>query len=365
MDEAERLAWLRLARTPTIGPVTFRQLVGAYGTAGAALEALPSLAARGGKRGFAPCPEAVAVKEVQAVARARGRLIALGEAGYPTPLAACEDAPPILAVLGDPAHLARPCVGIVGARNASLHGRRLAHAMARDLAEAGWCVVSGLARGIDTGAHTGALEAGATAAILAGGADVVYPRENAALYKTIREGGCVVAESPWGQRPMAQHFPKRNRIISGLSRGVIVVEATLRSGSLITARVAGEQGRDVLAVPGFPADPRAAGPNHLIRQGATLVRYAGDVLEALAEGAIPVRRGVAEPPQVPLVAMEEEPPQDLREAVWSALALAPVDIDGLVRDLGAPPGAVHIAVLELELAGRAQRLPGGRVNAVG
>jgi DNA processing protein len=361
--DAQRLDWLRLSRAQGVGPATFRRLLEAYGTADAALEALPELAARGGRTAAPKIPERAQVeREAAALRRAGGRLVVLCESAYPPALAQCEDAPPVLQVLGNPALLARPCIGIVGARNASLHGRRLAEAMARDLAAEDWAVVSGMARGIDAAAHTGALEGG-TVAVLAGGADVVYPTENARLYDALRARGCIVAESPLGQKPFAQSFPRRNRIISGLSRGLVVVECTLRSGSLITARLAGEQGREVMAVPGFPGDPRAAGPNALLRDGAVLVRHADDVREALAGGTIPARHaGLAEPPIPPLAAPPPEaPPEDVRAAVVEALSTAPAEVDALIRALDAPAQAVQTVLLELELAGRAQRLPGGRV----
>lgn len=369
--EDERLAWLRLARTTEIGPITFHSLIATYGSGCAALTALPELAERGGRgKKFTPFSADAAHKEMAALARIGGRFVMACDSHYPKILAACEDAPPVLSILGDVRLLHRPCVGMVGARNASLHGRKLAKTMALDLAATGWVVVSGLARGIDTAAHEGALEGkGGTVAVLAGGADVIYPQENTDLYARIRDkGGCILAESAFGQKPFAQHFPKRNRIISGLSRGLVVVEATLRSGSLITARMAGEQGRDVMAVPGFPADPRASGPLHLIRQGATLVRDAKDILEALEGDMIPVRpqeaQHVAEPPQVPLSAPPSLPSDSVRQAVLEALTRTPVEIDALIRDLGVAPSTVHIAVLELELADHAQRLPGGRVVAL-
>lgn len=367
LPEAERLDWLRLARTERVGPITFRELLGAYGTVARALEALPDIAARGRGKKITPYDRGAAEAELARLRKGGGRLVALCEADYPAALAQCEDAPPVLCVLGDPALLNKPTIGIVGARNASLHGRKLAQGMAADLTATGWVVASGLARGIDTAAHMGALEGG-TVAVVAGGIDVVYPTENKELYSKIRARGCIVAESPLGQKPFAQSFPRRNRIISGLSRGVVVVECTMRSGSLVTARLAGEQGRDVLAVPGFPGDPRASGPNHLLRQGATLVRGAADVIEALELPA--VRQGLSEPTPAPF----EVPPQgeevalppdeDLRATVEGMLSLAPVEVDALIRDLGVEARAVHGVLLELELSGQARRLPGGRVGLV-
>ncbi|WP_395679664.1 DNA-processing protein DprA, partial [Inquilinus sp.] len=280
MSEAERLDWLRLARTDAVGPITFHALIARYGSAGAAIAALPELSRRGGRRvELKPPAIAEAKRELEALARIGGRLVAACEPDYPAILAMIEDAPPVLSLLGRGDLAARPMVGMVGARNASLNGRRFAHDMARQLGEAGFTVVSGFARGIDTAAHEGAFATG-TLAVLAGGIDIVYPPENAGLYDRLTDSGLVVAECAVGTQPTARHFPRRNRLISGLSLGTVVVEAALRSGSLITARMAAEQGRQVLAVPGSPLDPRAQGCNRLIRGGATLVESAEHVIEA-------------------------------------------------------------------------------------
>ncbi|HET8726215.1 MAG TPA: DNA-processing protein DprA, partial [Alphaproteobacteria bacterium] len=281
LSAAERLDWLRLIRTENIGPVTFRQLLGRFGDAAAALDALPDLVRRGGRRNVRICPPAEAERELAALDRLGVRLIGFAEPDYPDWLGQIDDAPPLLTLRGRADLLAGRSIGIVGARNASINGRRFAERLARDLGAAGIIVTSGFAPGIDAATHEGALPTG-TIAVLAGGIDVVYPSEHQALYDRIAEAGALVAECPLGTQPQARHFPRRNRIISGLSQGVLVVEAARRSGSLITARFAAEQGREVFAVPGFPLDPRAQGCNDLIRNGATLVQSADDVLEELS-----------------------------------------------------------------------------------
>jgi DNA processing protein len=269
LTDGERLERLRLTRTESVGPVTFRQLMARFGTAAEAIEALPELARRGGRhRPIRICPRDEAERERDALTAFGGTHLFPGEAGYPDTLSAIDDAPMVLSVVGAAPLLKREAVAVVGARNASTSGRSFARRLAADLAAAGLVVVSGMARGIDAAAHAGAAEA--TVAVLAGGVDVIYPRENADLYARIREQGLLVSEMSFGLQPQARHFPRRNRIISGLSRGVLVVEAALRSGSLITARLAAEQGRDVFAVPGSPLDPRCRGPNDLIRKGAIL-----------------------------------------------------------------------------------------------
>jgi DNA processing protein len=362
---AELLDWLRLARSERVGPVLFRELIGRYGSAGAALAALPELARRGGRA--APlriAGRADAERELEAHAKLGARLVASCEPDYPERLAALEDAPPVLTVHGDVALLAAKTVAVVGARNASVNGRRFAEALARDLGAAGFRVVSGLARGIDTAAHQGALDTG-TVAVVGGGADAVYPPENAALHVAIAARGAVVAESRLGTEPRAHHFPRRNRIISGLSLGVVVVEAALKSGSLITARCAGEQGREVFAVPGSPLDPRCRGTNGLIRDGAHLVEGAGDVIGVLAalHGAAAPRRDA---PKAPLPG-PQKPDESLENvAAMHAKLLElldphPVPVDELVRRCQLSPAALVTALLELELAGRVVRHAGNRV----
>ncbi len=382
LTDTERRDRLRLARTAHVGPVTFRQLMARFGTAADALDALPELARRGGARAaLAPCPVARAERELDALTRADGRLIALGEADYPRALAAIPDAPPVLSVLGEAGLLARPMVAVVGARNASANGLRFAEMLARDLGAAGPVVVSGLARGLDAAAHRGALATG-TVAVLAGGVDVVYPRENTALYTDILAHGGALSEQPWGLQPTARHFPFRNRIVSGLALAVVVVEATLRSGSLITARLAGEQGREVLAVPGNPLDARARGTNGLIRDGATLVQGADDVLEALA-GVLGYAGGghaagvhEAGPGPAPYLGsgapderydssgdeVSDTLPAGMREKIIELLGATPVSLDEVLRRSGLAAAEVSIILLELELAGRVARHPGGQVS---
>ena len=358
LSRTERFARLRLARTDQIGPVTFRQLLERFGTAERALEALPDLIRRGGDRGHGLPPVERIEAEMAAGERAGARLIVLGDADFPEMLAAVDPPPPLLWTLGDAALMARPCIAVVGARIASAGGQRIARGLSQQLGEAGHVVVSGLARGIDGAAHTGALPTG-TVAVLGGGVDDVYPPDNAALYAQIAEGGCIVSESPMGARAQAKDFPRRNRIISGLSRGVIVVEAELRSGSLITARLAGEQGRDVFAVPGSPLDPRSRGPNELLRQGAILCEGLDDV-----ERAFNTLRTLREAePDNPFDGAPDEIEAAVIERVAALLSPTPAPRDELARALGLPIGMVSAALLELSLAGRVDLLPGGLAAA--
>lgn len=363
LPHAEKIAWLRLLRTENIGPVTFYQLVTRYGSAGAAIEALPDMAQ--GKRKLNVPPVSVIEREIENVDRFGAQLIASCEAAYPLALSALEDAPPVICVAGHAVMLNRHGVGIVGSRNASLNGRRFAEHLGRELGRAGLIVTSGLARGIDTAAHIGALETG-TVAVIAGGIDDIYPPENRKLYEEIIARGAVVAESPFGQKPFAQSFPRRNRIISGLSAGIVVVEASQKSGSLITARMAAEQGRDVYAVPGHPLDPRAAGPNHLIREGATLVRDAADILESLRNFSGGMRDGGhqrftshEEDIDFNNVVMLDD--GEARAGLLSQIGFTPVHVDELIRACALPAGVVQGTLLDLELAGDVQRLPGNRV----
>lgn len=363
LPDAERLAWLRLSRTENVGPVTFYRLLETYGSASKALEALPRLSERGGrKRPLVVPPVSVAEQEIEKLQQIGGRILTAGDPEYPLPLAATEDAPPVLSVIGDTSLLRKQSIGIVGARNASLNGKRFAEMLARDLGAQGHVITSGLARGIDTAAHEGGLATG-TIAVVAGGIDVVYPPENQKLYDKICEKGLIIAESPLGQQPFAQSFPRRNRIVSGLSAGIVVVEATERSGSLITARLAGEQGRDVYAVPGHPLDPRASGPNKLIRDGATLVRDAGDILESLTSfgGGMMREVRVQASYAAPLRSVSDNDIEDVRHLLEQALSYTPVHIDDLIRQSGQPTQIVQTALLEMELAGRVQRLPGNRI----
>ncbi|TPE48820.1 DNA-processing protein DprA [Amaricoccus solimangrovi] len=354
----ELIDWLRLARSRRVGPVTFLRLTREHGSAARALRALPGLASEAGLRDYAPFPREAAEAELRAGAALGARPLALGAADYPPRLARIPDPPPLVWALGDPALAARPAVALVGARNASALGCRMAARLARDLGAAGFVVVSGLARGIDAAAHRAALDGG-TVAIQAGGVDEVYPPENAELAAAIGAGGLRLSEMPMGHPPRTRDFPRRNRIISGLALGVVVVEGALRSGSLITARAALDQGREVMAVPGNPLDARAAGCNALIRDGALLVRDAGDVLEALAPAA--ARRGVI---RVPRPAPAAPPPEggELGSRLLALLGPTPIAEDALIRDLGGRAAEVAAALLDLELAGHVLRHPGGGVG---
>lgn len=366
-DMKEKISWLRLARTENVGPVTFYRLLEAYGSAGKAIEALPDLAKRGGRtKPLIAVALTQVEREYQALKKFGGDILCAGEAGYPVSLTAIDDAPPVITYTGDIKLLGNACVGIVGSRNASLNGRKFTEKLARDLGASGASVISGLARGIDTSAHAGSLETG-TVAVLGGGLDIIYPPENKDLYAQIREKGLILAESPFGQQPFAQSFPRRNRIISGLSQGVVVVEATFKSGSLITARMAGEQGRDVFAVPGHPLDPRAEGPNALIRDGAVLVRNAADILESLSAFQSGRMQDSARQTYEPLHAaphIDDQTLDRVRAEVLACLSHTPVSVDEIIRSAGLPAAAVQIVILELELAGRTQRLPGLRVALV-
>ena len=364
---------LRLSRAQGVGPFLYRRLLRQYGTAAAALDALPSLARAGGRRATPRIPTPrEAERERERLAQIGATLLFLGAPGYPALLGLIDDAPPVLAALGRPESLDRPAVAIVGGRNASANARRHAEALAADLAKAGLVVVSGMARGVDSAAHTGALHTGITVACVAGGVDVVYPPENADLQRRVAEAGAVVAEAPVGTAPRAQHFPRRNRLIAGLSLGVVVIEAAFRSGSLITARLAAEYNRELLAAPGSPLDERCRGSNNLLRQGAHLVETASDVLAHLpghpVPGTLPPARAAAPPATA---GAEPAPPHtaaDLSQArvrVVELLSPAPTPVDDLVRRCHLPVSAVLAVLLELELAGRAEVLPGQRVVLTG
>jgi DNA processing protein len=359
--DAERVDWLRLAGTEHVGPVIFAQLLQRFGTARQALAALPTLARRGG-RGSAPRVPSVGEAEGQlsAIAAVGGRWIAAAEPAYPALLREIADPPPLISVIGNAALLGRRAVAVVGARNASANGRRLARDIAQGLAAAGLVVVSGLARGIDAMAHEGSL-VGGTIAVVAGGADVVYPEENRALHERLKAEGVIVAEMPPGTVPQARHFPRRNRIISGLALGTVVVEAAERSGSLITARFALEQGRDVFAVPGSPLDPRARGCNGLIRDGATLVESAEHVLEGLGRLARMAETAAGQSLSAPSEPDEKEVDQ-ARSTVLGLLGASPVAVDELIRQCHMSAPAVLAVLLEAELAGRLERHPGNQVS---
>ena len=362
-DDAERCDWLRLIRSANVGPIGFLQLLARFGSAARALERLPDLAARGGRRQPRICSRGEAERELAAVRAFGADWVALGEPAYPAALAATADPPPLIAVKGDRGLLGRPILAIVGARNASASGRRFSRDIAHELGAAGYVIASGLARGIDAAAHAGALAHG-TVGVAAGGIDVAYPPQHAELKAEIGERGALVGEVRLGTRPQARHFPRRNRLVSGLARGVLVVEAALKSGSLITARYAAEQGREVLAVPGSPRDPRARGCNDLIRNGAVLVESADDVLRALAFGARAPEPAAPEPAFEPAVHEEPEAGDSVRahDAVRELLSPTPVEVDELVRQSQLTPSVVLTILLELELAGRLARHPGNRVS---
>jgi DNA processing protein len=367
LDRAERLDWLRLIRSENVGPITFRQLLERFGTAGAALDALPDLARRGGRRRpIRICPKGAAEDELAALEARGAGTIGLCEPDYPPALAVLDDAPPLLACLGHGHLLRGKAIGVVGARNASANGRRLAQQLAADLGREGFLIVSGLARGIDAAAHRGGLETG-TAAALAGGVDIIYPTENSDLYEEIEARGVMISEMPPGTVPQARHFPRRNRLISGASLGVLVVEAAPKSGSLITARFAADQGREVFAVPGSPLDPRARGCNHLIRQGAVLTESAADVLDAL-QGVLAVPLTEPETPEFMGAGGGGPSEVDIeagRQEVEELLAPTPVAVDEVIRQCQVSAAVVHMVLLELELAGRAERHPGNRVALIG
>ena len=366
LSDDERIDWLRLIRTTQVGAITFFVLVKRYGSAAAALEELPRLAERAGRAKPPATPSINEIRrEIDRAAKLGARYIAACEPDYPESLVAIEDAPPVITVGRDVSLFKRPSVAIVGARNASLNGRRIAAKLAQDLGEAGFVVVSGLARGIDTEAHKAAIAHG-TIAVVAGGIDVVYPPENAALQSAIFERGCVVSEAPLGTEPLARHFPRRNRIISGLAPGVILVEAAKNSGSLITARMALEQGREVFAVPGSPLDPRSQGTNGLIRDGATLTETADDVLRVLSASQTFGLKSL--PPamaELPLSPPGDEPEINVaRRVILEALSPVPVAVDELARDCQVSLPVVLTILLELELAGRLERQSGQRVSLV-
>lgn len=349
---SEKRDWLRLARTDRVGGVTFHRLIARFGSAGAAFEALPRLT--GGPVAAPTLKETEA--ELAAIERAGARLVCACEPAYPALLAEIDAPPPVLILKGRSDLLARPCVALVGAREASAAGLKLAAIFARGLGEAGVTVVSGLARGVDGAAHAASLETGAVA-VIAGGLDRPYPPQHATLHDRIAEDGLLVTEAPLGHQARARDFPRRNRVISGLSLAVVVIEAALRSGSLITARSAGDQGRDVMAVPGNPLDPRARGANALLKDGATLVEGPEDVLAAIAAAPRPIRK----PRLGPLFddADDAAPTGDLGARLATLLSTTPTHVNDLARLLAAPVGAVAAALTELEFDGRAASLPGG------
>ncbi len=362
LSSEQRLAWLRLIRSENVGPHTFRSLVNHFGGAAAAIEALPELARRGGRR-VRVCSRAEAEDELAEAERRGVRFVALGEQGYPAALAAADGAPPLIAVAGDLSVFHRPAVAIVGARNASSAGRSFATRLASELGGVGWLIVSGLARGVDAAAHAASIESG-TVAVFAGGLDCVYPPEHADLASRIVGDGALVSEMPMGWQPRGRDFPRRNRIIAGMSLGVVVVEAAVRSGSLITAHLATEIGREVMAAPGSPLDPRCEGSNGLLREGATLITRSDHVIEALAPL---IDRGPPSPPPISLAQAESagfvaaDPAEDERGRVLELLGPSPAAIDEIVRQSGCDSRTVLVVLLELELAGRLERRANGAV----
>jgi DNA processing protein len=359
LTEAQRRDWVRLARTENIGPVTFRQLLRRFGTPRAALDALPELARHGGRLKALTIPTTAQIDDETARLEALGgRFVFAAEPDYPEALAALDDAPPVLSVLGR-MDLFRPrAIAVVGARNASLNGRKMAERLAADLGQNGIVVVSGLARGIDAAAHRASLATGSIA-VLAGGVDKVYPEENRALYNDLTTQGAVLSDQPLGVEPRGPLFPRRNRLISGLALGVVVVEAAMKSGSLITARYALEQGREVFAVPGSPLDPRAAGPNDLLRQGATLATGIDDIMRHIYE--LPTRLTESSVRSAIDAPVNENDLAQAREEILTILGPSPVEVDELVRECQLSPSCVVTVLLELELAGRIERQPGNRV----
>lgn len=367
--EDDRVSVLRLLRSRRVGPTTFHRLIAEHGSAAAALVALPYVARAAGVAKYEICPKGVVLAEIKAARLARARMICIGDADYPAHLASIDDAPPVLWAIGDTSLLSRPMVGLIGARNCSSLGTRMAKKLGHDLAEAGINVVSGMARGIDGAAHLGAGSKN-TIAVLGGGVDVIYPNENAELYRDIAKNGLLLSEQPMGQRPHPGNFPARNRIVSGLSRAVVVIEAAAKSGSLITARMALDQGRDVMAVPGHPFDNRSWGCNMLIRDGALLVRGAYDIIEAIGVQAEPETEPtfVADPldtPQTEPADLNDTAPNDtapnntLIDEILSRLGPSPMAEDQLMRDLSSPISAITPALIDLELDGKIIRSSGG------
>jgi DNA processing protein len=365
LPDTELVARLQLARTEGIGPQTFHKLISRYQTASRALEALPDVVTKGGaKRGLKVYASELAQKEIEATAKICAQLLCSGQPYYPAMLANIESAPPVLCVSGHLALLQKTSVGIVGARTASASGRKIARMLAHSLAEAGFLVTSGLARGIDTAAHEAATPS-CTAAVIAGGIDHIYPPENAALQKAIAHEGVLITEMPIGTAPRAEHFPRRNRIISGMSHVVIIVEAAMRSGSLITARFANEQNREVFAVPGSPLDPRCEGTNKLIKDGANILTSVNDVLDFLNREVTPLQGLLFERQAEPLLPPDEDADDTTRREILKLLSINAVDLDDLIREANCPPEAVMSVLLELEVAGRLVRSAGGMVALKG
>ena len=361
LSQEEAFARIRLLRSPNIGPVSYAMLLQRYGNAGAAIAALPELSARGGRQ-YRPAKVETIEREVEAVRKAGAKYLFHDQPAYPALLGEVDSAPPILTWRGDLALLERPCVAMVGARNSSAAAVKLARDFGAALAEAGFTVVSGLARGIDGAAHEGAMPA--TVGVIASGIDIAYPPQHEALQERIAAEGLLIAEQPPGTEPRGSHFPSRNRIIAGLSLGTLVVEAAVKSGSLITARLAGEAGREVMAIPGSPLEPRSHGCNHLIREGAVLVNSPEDVVELLTGFDGSPRSRFREPVASFDFAAEELASAEPAE-IADLLTTAPVAVDELIRQSGSDAAAVQLALLELEIAGRLERHAGGKVSLSG
>ena len=371
MTNTELSDWLRLSLSENVGPATFRQLLAFFGNAKEALAHIGELAKRGGgKREIKVASEKQAEAQMKRAEKVGADILTWKDADYPFLLKQIKDAPPVIFALGHKGLLAGSSVAIVGTRNASLNGKNIARFLAAGLIEQNYSVVSGMAKGIDAAAHTGALESGivnesGTIAVLGTPVDEIYPAENKELYTQIKERGCLVSELPFGTPLVPQNFPRRNRIISGLSKGVVVIEANLKSGSLITAREAADQGRDVFAVPGFPMDPRSSGPNALIQDGATLVQSAKDIVDALAREKTFHLEEMAKPKDYKLDFHSIEANLDkVRQKVLENLSAEPVEIDALVRATESTMQEVNVVLVELELAGRLERHPGNRVSLI-
>ncbi len=358
--EEDRVSWLRLIRSHRVGVMTFFRLLDEYGSATAALSHLPDVAAKAGVSDYRPATDQAIHTEIQAAKSCGAQMLCFSDPQYPPLLREIADPPPVIWLRGNPEHLTKPCLSLVGARNASSLGARMARKLAQDLGQAGFIITSGLARGIDTAAHQASLETGSIA-VFGGGVDVIYPKENAGLAQDILENGCIISEAPMGQYPQARHFPSRNRIVAGLSRATLVIEAAARSGSLITARAALDQSRDVLAVPGHPFDARASGCNMLLRDGATLIRSAEDVLDVVGAAYPPVPDPVEETAPPPAQSAEVDT-AELHQEILSRLGPSPLAEDQLIRDLSMPPPLITPALVCLEMAGEITRHPGGLLS---
>jgi len=365
LSDRQRLNWLRLIRSDNVGPATFRDLINHFGSAETAIAQLPELSRRGGSaRSIRVASVDDAERELEAAQKFGAVFIGIGEPDYPPALRRIDGAPPLIAAIGDLALATRAAVGIVGARNASVSGAKMAARMARELGAAGYVIVSGFARGIDAAAHRASMESG-TIAALAGGLDQPYPPENTELYREICAGnGLAISEMPMGWEPRARDFPRRNRLIAGIGLGLVVIEAAERSGSLITARRAADFGRLVFAVPGSPLDPRAAGTNGLLKDGAIVTTDSRDVIDALAPSSrlFPDDEPLLEEPEGDDGARFTEPKDDERTRVIEALGPSPAEIDDIIRHTGVSAQTVYLVLIELDLAGRLHRHPGGMVS---